>query len=304
MPESSTYNWLGDVPLQWETFLDTPPEENDPASARVFVIPVPYDSTTSFRGGARFGPSVIIHASRHMEDYDLELDRDISRIGIHTTPELVPNVASPEAMVEQVRRAALAVGRRGQIVALLGGEHTITVGAVRAFAELYPGLSVLYLDAHADLRDSFMGSSYSHACVARRVYEKCPLVQVGVRSLSAEEIRFIGQNDLPVFTWGTTPYDIPGLAQAVIEQLSQNVYVSIDLDVFDPSIMAAVGTPEPGGMTWNEVTGLLRAVGEQRHIVGFDIVELSPEEGPEACAYTAAKLAYKLMGYATAEWPR
>jgi agmatinase len=167
-------------------------------------------------------------------------------------------------------------------------------------AQLYPDLSVLYLDAHADLRDEYMGTAWGHASVARRLCDICPTVHVGVRTVSAEEMQFIRDARLPVFFW-TSPPDLSQLAREVIEALSPRVYVSVDLDVLDPSLMAAVGTPEPGGMTWREAMALLRAVGEQRQIVGFDVVELSPSEGPEACAFTAAKLAYKLIGYATAE---
>ena len=164
--------------------------------------------------------------------------------------------------------------------------------------ELYSDLSVLYLDAHADMRGSYMGTSWGHASVARRIYESCPLVQVGVRNLSAGEMDFIKTHNVPVFAWTAAPYSAADLIDLVLTNLSSNVYISVDLDVLDPSIMSAVGTPEPGGMFWNDLTILLRRVCESRHIVGFDIVELSPQEGPEACAYTAAKLAYKLMGYA------
>ena len=290
---------LGGVPLHWDNFLDTPPSESDPSTAKAVIIPVPYDSTTSYKGGARHGPRAIIAASRHLEDYDIELDRDISLAGIHTTPEIVPDVSSPKAMVERVRRAVSSVAAQDKLVALFGGEHTITIGAVQAMAQIYPDLSVLYLDAHADLRDEYMGTRWGHASVARRVCDICPIVQVGIRSLSAEEMGFIKDAQIPVFFWSPSPHDLPRIVDAVVGTLSPHVYVSIDLDALDPSIMAAVGTPEPGGMSWNEVTGLLRAVGENRKIVGFDISELSPGEGPESCAFTAAKLAYKLIGYAT-----
>ena len=286
--------------VHWNSFLDTPPEEADPATARVAIIPVPYDGTTSYRGGARWGPAAIINASRHLEDYDLELDRDISAVGIYTAPEIVPDLSGPKALVERVRCAALPMATGGRLVALLGGEHTVAIGTVQALAEVHTDLSVLYLDAHADLRDEYMGTRWGHASVARRLQELCPLVQVGVRSLSAEELAFIRKARLRVFFWEPEMVDMTRLADEVLDGLSAHVYVSVDLDVFDPSIMAAVGTPEPGGMSWAQVTGLLKTVGEHRHIVGFDVAELSPQEGPEACAYTAAKLVYKLIGYATA----
>ena len=290
---------LKGIPLQWNTFLDTPPDEVDPATAQVIVIPVPYDSTTSYKSGARHGPGAIINASKHLEDYDLELDRDISLAGIYTTPEIAPDVSSPKAMIDQIRRAVLPVAKRGKLPSLLGGEHTIAIGAVQAMKQVYPDLSVLYLDAHADMRDRYMGTAWGHASVARRLLDFCTIVQVGVRSLSAEEIDFIRAVQVPVFLWTPPIVNITELAEKVLSPLSNHVYVSVDLDVLDPSVMAAVGTPEPGGMAWNELTGLLRYVGEHRKIVGFDITELSPGEGPEACAYTAAKLAYKLIGFAT-----
>ena len=290
---------LGGVPRHWNTFLDVPPGEVTPADARVVILPVPYDSTTSYRTGARDGPAAIINASRQLEDYDLELDRDLSPIGIYTAPELEPDVSGPEAMVRRVELAVRAAAANDALVGVLGGDHSVTVGAVRALKAAHPDLSVLYLDAHADLRDEYMGTPWGHASVARRLLEICPVAEIGVRSLSTPERSFIRETKLPVVFWpsGMTADELASWAMA---NLTQEVYVSVDLDVFDPSLMAAVGTPEPGGMGWNDVTSLLKAVADQRSIVGFDVTELSPGEGPEACAFTAAKLTYKLIGYAAA----
>ena len=290
---------LGGVPRHWNTFLDVPPGEVTAADARVVLLPVPYDSTTSYRTGARDGPAAIINASRQLEDYDIELDRDLSPIGIYTAPELEPDVSGPEAMASRVEQAVSAAANNGALVGVLGGDHSVTIGSVRALKALHPDLSVLYLDAHADLRDEYMGTPWGHASVARRLLEICPVVEVGVRSLSTPERAFIRETGFPVAFWPSTmPAD--ELASWALSYLTDNVYVSVDLDVFDPSLMAAVGTPEPGGMTWAEVTALLRAVAAKKRIVGFDVTELSPGEGPEACAFTAAKLTYKLIGYATA----
>ena len=301
-------------------FLALPDAQCRLDGARVVVLPVPYDSTTSFRGGARDGPRAIIEASYNLEDYDPELDVDVAQVGIHTAPFLEPHMAGPRQMVERVRNAVDTFLRQGKLVGLIGGEHTVTVGHVQALSERYPDLSVLYLDAHADLRDEYMGTGWGHASVARRVHEVCPLVQVGVRSLSLEErdlIRGQGMNTYflpPVSGLGKRPLPEAGAAgpagyleesltgsavAEIIDLLSPNVHVSIDLDVLDPSIMAAVGTPEPGGMGWGQVTSLMRAVAGARRIVGFDVTELSPGQGPPACAYTAAKLVYKLIAYAT-----
>ena len=290
---------LGGVPRHWNTFLDMPPGQVRPADARVVILPVPYDSTTSYRTGARDGPAAIINASRQLEDYDIELDRDLSPVGIYTAPELEPDVSGPEAMVRRVEQAVSAAAANSALVGVLGGDHSVTIGAVRAQRALHPSLSVLYLDAHADLRDEYMGTPWGHASVARRLLEICPVAEIGVRSLSTPERAFIRETKLPVVFWpsGMTADELASWAMA---NLTQEVYVSVDLDVFDPSLMAAVGTPEPGGMGWAEVTSLLRAVATQRRVVGFDVTELSPDEGPEACAFTAAKLTYKLIGYATA----
>ena len=286
------------VPRFWNTFIDTPPTL-DIARARVVLVPVPYDSTTSYRSSARDGPKAIIEASRQLEDYDIELDRDISAVGIYTAPAVEPDLSGPEAMTRRVSAAVRPLAEEGRLVGILGGEHSITVGAVTALKGRYDDISVLYLDAHGDLRDQYMGTAWGHATVARRLHEMCKTVHVGVRSLSAEEQRFILREGLDVVMW-PPPTDGPAeLAARIVDSLSENVYVSIDLDVLDPSIMAAVGTPEPGGMLWDEAVALLRAVAAERKVVGFDVVELSPNEGPEACAFTAAKLVYKLIGYTT-----
>jgi len=281
------------------TFLALPPERTSVDSAHVVLIPVPYDSTTSYKGGAREGPRAIIEASHQLEEYDLELDTEVCKVGIHTAPWLEAHVGSPEAMVQRVREAVSGFARRGKLVGVLGGEHTVTIGAVQGMKEAYPDLSVLYLDAHADLREEYMGTRWGHASVARRVYEICPLIQVGVRSLSLEEMRFIRQRGLPCFTWTGREEQVP--YDEVLAHLSRNVYVSVDVDVLDPSLMAAVGTPEPGGMSWPVLLSILKAVARERRIVGFDVSELCPPEGPESCAYVAAKLVYKLIGYATSE---
>jgi len=208
--------------------------------------------------------------------------------------------------VQRVRQVVASYLRSDRVVGVLGGEHSISAGAVQAHLEQYPELSVLYLDAHADLRDEYMGTQWGHASGARRIHARCPLVLVGVRSLCEEERDYLaGQSNaaaspaISSFFWPPSNNDEGSLNEKVISLLSDPVYVSVDLDVFDPSVMAAVGTPEPGGMSWNQVTGLLRAVAESRRIVGFDVCVLAPREGPMACTYTAAKLVYKLIAYAS-----
>ena len=299
MPHS-TYPWLGDTPIQWRSFLDTPSHEDDPLNAAVFIIPVPYDSTTSFRSGARDGPAAIIEASRHLEDYDIELGCDISQVGIHTTPELQPRMDGPQSMNAAVHSAVASTASQGKLPILLGGEHSITIGAVQALTELHSGMSVLYIDAHADMRDRYMGTTWGHASVARRISEVCSTVLIGVRSISAEEQEFIEEQGIPIQFWDAgSSANLDNAITLAADHLTENIYISIDLDALDPSIMAGVGTPEPGGMLWHEILALLHAVSHRANIVGFDLVELNPSQGSVSCASTAAKLAYKLIGYAT-----
>ena len=277
-------------------FAAIPDAGSGQETSKVFLLPVPYDSTTSYRSGAREGPQAIISASQALEFYDIELKREIYQIGIHTLPELEPAMGAPEKMIKRVRLAAETLLDRGKFVVMLGGEHSLSLGMVQACRGKHPDLSVLQLDAHADLRNEYWGTRYSHACVMRRVVEFCPIVQVGVRSLSLEECRFIEERELQPFYYDDFSIRLDYLDE-VVSALNEEVYVTIDLDVFDPSLMPAVGTPEPGGMSWHEVLSVLRAVARKRRIVGFDLVELCPKAGPEACSFLAAKLAYKLIGY-------
>lgn len=278
------------------TFLALAPDAHTLERSAAVVLPVPYDATTSFRGGTREGPRAIIHASRQMEDYDPELDRVTCDVGIHTAPELEPHAGGPAAMVARVEQAVGWYADRGKLVAMLGGEHSLTPGAVRAMAKRVPRLSVLVFDAQADLRDDYQDSPYSHATASRRMLDSAPVTLVGVRSMTDGEMALVRQRGIPFFPRNADPITE---VDAIVASLSDNVYVSVDLDGFDPSFMAAVGTPEPGGMGWWEVLRIIRAVAERRRIVGFDVMELAPGEGPVACAYAAAKLAYKMIGYAT-----
>ncbi len=277
-------------------FAALSPPHSDWEGARVVVLPVAYDGTAEWHGGARDGPQAIIGASRYLELYDIELDREICEAGIHTLPELEPEMAGPESMVRRVYEVGRGLLEQGKTVLLLGGEHTLTLGMVRAYREKYPALSVLHLDAHADLRDSYLGTGYSQATVMRRVHELCPIVPVGIRSLSGEERRFMAEAGISPFL-ARDLLSGKATSQQVVGSLSRDVYLTIDLDVLDPSIMPAVGTPEPGGIGWYQLLALLRDVAQARRVVGFDLVELCPAEGPAACAFLAAKLAYKMIGY-------
>lgn len=287
-------------------FLGLPPELSSYSSARVALLPVPYDATTSYRAGTRDGARAIVDASRQLELYDADLRRTPAEVGIHTLDELEPDFRSPGHMVQRVHEATSSVLRDGKLPVLLGGEHSLTPGAVAACREQVPALGVLHLDAHADLRESYHGTPQSHACAIRRVLELgCSVVSVGIRSLSEEEAlyrdRAAGIDTVSAADVARVRYDataLNALWDGIVARLPASVYITIDLDVFDPALMEAVGTPEPGGLDWWEVTGLLRRVCEARTIVGFDVVELAPDEGPVSCAFAAAKLTYTIIGYA------
>jgi agmatinase len=284
------------------TFISLTPEQADYASARVVVLPIPYDAASSGASvGAREGPLAIVNASQEIETYDLELERVPGEEGIHTLPDVIPVLTGPEDMLTAVREVTGALLEDGKTVVALGGDHSLTVGLVAAHLRRFPGMGVLCLDAHGDLLDEYLGTRYSHASTSRRVLEMCPLVQVGVRSAGPDEASLVRERRRlgHLFTMDDLRDDAR-YVDRVVASLPREVYVSVDLDVFDPSIMAAVDLPEPGGMLYQEAVALLRKVAAERTIVGFDVMELSPREGPRACAYLAAKLAYKLIGYLTA----
>ncbi len=279
-------------------------DDADFARAAVAVLPAPYDGAVSYRAGARDGPRAIIEASRYLELYEPDIDDEPSRWGIATLPALEPDVSGPEANVARVEQAVGALADGGKLPVMLGGEHTLTIGAVRALARRYPSLSVVQLDAHADMRDTYQGSRYSHACTMRRVREAIDgggVVQAGVRSISREEIDYIrGAGIQGVNLYAPGAYTDPRAVDELLTGLGDTVYVTIDLDALDPSVMPAVGTPEPGGLSWQEAIDIAQAVARRSRIVGFDVMELAPGEGPAHAAFTAARLAYKVIGYALA----
>jgi agmatinase len=272
------------------------PEYATLETAAFVVVPVPYDLTTTYQGGARKGPAAIIEASCNMELYDEELDWEIYKSGIHTLPPLEAVAAGPEGMLERVEKAVSGVLELGKIPVMLGGEHSITLGAVRAARKCFPKLSVLHLDAHADMRESYQGTPYSHACIGRRMRELCPVVQAGIRSMSVEEAAFIRKKNVPVFSAATIRKDRNWIGK-ILRHLSRDVFISVDLDALDPSVMPATGTPEPGGLTWHDALDVIREVCSKRRVVGFDIVELAPIPGMVAPDFLAARLAYRMMGY-------
>jgi agmatinase len=266
--------------------------------AKFIVIPVPYDLTSTYQPGSRRGPAAIIEASTNMELYDEELKKETYMAGIHTTLPVAIDARGPKNMVSIVRKKISRIFALNKIPVMLGGEHSITLGAVQAMIEKYPELTVLQFDAHADLRDTYQGSPYNHACVARRVSEICPLVQVGIRSMSKEEGEFLPQSKVKSYS-ADFVLEKKNWAETVCKDLRGDVFITIDLDVFDPSIMPATGTPEPGGLYWKDILHLLKLVSASCNIRGFDVVELAPLPGVVAPDFMAAKLIYRLMGYIT-----
>src|SRR5215212_9746860 len=274
----------------------TTPTTTDFEHARVVVLPIPLDRTTSYVPGTRNGPHEILVASAHMELWDEETATDVHSIGIYTLPEMEFPFATMDEVVAEIRRVAAEIVNRGKFPFILGGEHSITPAVVGAVAAKYPGLSVLQLDAHADLRDTFMGTPHNHACAMRRVLEYARCTQVGIRSLSPEEAEAAPALPTEIF-YDYNMREDPDWIERVVDSLSETVYITIDVDGFDPAIMPATGTPEPGGLTWREALGLLRRVIEQRNVVGCDVVELSPMAGNVAPNFMCAKLVYKILSY-------
>jgi len=271
-------------------------ERQNYKSSKVVIIPVPYESTTYYMSGTKEGPWAIINASRHMELYNAEDGRNISKIGIFTLEELEPSKNSPKETISRIENVITQILNDEKFPLMIGGEHSITLGAASAFKKKYSShnLSVLQLDAHTDLRDEFEGTKFHHATVIRRISQdlKMPITQVGIRSISEEESEYLKESKK-----NNIFYDKRFSNEEVINTLKENVYLTLDLDVFDPSFMPSVGTPEPGGLGWYEVLDLIKEVAKNRKIVGADVVELSPIPGFVAPDFLAAKLIYKIIGY-------
>lgn len=264
--------------------------------ARTVILPVPYERTTSYGKGTAKGPNAILRASSFLETFDEELKTEPCESNLGTAPSVAfSSNEDEESCMDKIQRAAEVLVQKGKKVIALGGEHSISAPLAQAHAKHYKNLTVLQLDAHADLRDSYEGSRRSHASVMRRITEKLPAVQVGIRSLSKEEHDEITGLNTSVFYM----HEIVNREEwmdVAVEKLSENVYVTIDVDVLDPSVMPSTGTPEPGGMDWYTLVGFLRKVSESRNIVGADVVEFAPIDKLHAPDATAAKLVYKLVG--------
>ena len=265
--------------------------------ARILIWPVSYEGTVSYGGGTGKGAMAIVDASRNMELYDDETDAEIYKLGIHTVDESL-SVDPPEQMMNSLYDRAQELLASGKFVTRIGGEHSVSAPVIRAHAEKYQNLSVLQIDAHADLRDTYDGTPHSHASIMARVVKdmRIPSVQVGIRSISVDEARVIDQLPTRIF-WAR---DIVGRTDwwdDAVDGLTENVYLTIDIDGLDPSLVSATGTPEPGGLGWYETIGLIRTLARKRNVVGMDLTEYSYVEGQNASAFLCAKLIYKTLGF-------
>lgn len=262
-------------------------------TSKTVLIPVPYDGTSTWQKGADKGPEAFLHASENMELYDIETGSEVYKKGIHLAKAVTEN-SSPEAMIDAVHSVIKTNIKRNKFVTMFGGEHSVSIGAIRAFDECFNNLTVLQLDAHADLRKEYQGSKYNHACALYEANQNTNLVQVGIRSMDIEEKRVMNENNV-FFAHDMAKEDY--WMHSALDVMSDNVYITLDLDVLDPSIMPSTGTPEPGGLLWYETLEFLKKVFEEKNVVGFDIVELCPNEVDKSSDFLAAKLYYKMLSY-------
>ncbi|MDH5803562.1 MAG: agmatinase [Gemmatimonadota bacterium] len=278
-------------------FLGLPPEHSNFESARVVILPVPYQATVSWMSGTKNGPSAMVNASQYVELYDHELDREPYKIGIHTLPELLLPATGPKEALEVLGNAVGSLLDEGKFVIMIGGEHSLSSPPILQHAERMGAkkLSVLQLDAHTDLRDEYDGTPFSHACVMHRVHESVDIVPVGIRSMTSEERSLAKEKNIPILFGHEL--ETPGWIDRVMERLGPDVYITFDVDYFDPSVMPATGTPEPGGGFWYPTMQLLERVFREKNVVGCDVVELAPIPGFVAPDFLVAKLVYKMIGF-------
>jgi len=262
-------------------------------TAKVVLIPVPYDGTSTWGKGADKGPEAFLKASENMEVYDIETDTEVFEQGIYLADAITEN-KSPEAMVKAVYAITKDYIKRNKFVTLFGGEHSISIGTIRAFNECFDNLTVLHIDAHADLRESYEGNKFSHACAVHEASQTTNLIQVGIRSMDAIEKTFMDEEK--TFFAHDMVNDEYWMDKA-IDLMSSNVFITFDLDALDPSIMPSTGTPEPGGLFWYETLDFLKKVFEEKNVVGFDIVELCPKKHDKSSDFLVAKLYYKMLSY-------
>ena len=279
--------------MQTKTYAGIPEELAKLEKAKIVLIPVPYDGTSTWQKGADKGPEAFLDASANMELYDIETDSEVYNQGVYLADAVTEN-SSPEAMVEAVHQATKKYIKKNKFVTIFGGEHSISIGTIRAFNEMFPSLTVLQLDAHADLRKEYEGTACNHACALYEASQNTNLIQVGIRSMDAIE-KTVMDTEKTYFAHEMALDDT--WMDSAIDQMTDNVFITIDLDAFDPSIMPSTGTPEPGGLLWYETLEFLKQVFEEKNVVGFDIVELCPNKVDKSSDFLAAKLYYKMLSY-------
>ncbi len=270
-----------------------PEEFSSLSNSKIAILPIPYDGTSTWVKGSDKGPDALLDASANMELYDIETRSEPYRMGIFTAEPITANT-SPEAMVAEAKKKALDLIDKEKFLVTIGGEHSVSIGIIQAHAERFKKLSVIQIDAHADLRDEYEGTPNNHACVMARAKELCPIVQVGIRSMDLGEMKNMNENR--VF-WGHQISFNDSWMNEAIDLLTENVYLTIDLDGFDPSVVPSTGTPEPGGMHWYQTLKFLKKLVEKKNLVGFDVVELCPNPTEKSSDFVAAKLVYKILAY-------
>ena len=275
-------------------FLGESACQKDLRKSSIVILPVPYDQTCTWQKGADKGPKAIIAASPHLEFYDIETDSEVYQRGVYTDDTI--DLENSEEMIASVYQRVKEHLAENKFVVTIGGEHSVAIGSVKAYNQKYENLSVLQLDAHTDLRNEYHDSKYNHACTMARIQEFCPIVQVGIRSMDISEKSAVNKECLFLAEDLQDLNQFQNQLNKITTSLNQNVYITIDLDVFDPGIMPSTGTPEPGGLNWYQVLNILETVAKGKKIVGFDIMELSPTEN-KAPDFMAAKLIYKLLSY-------
>ena len=264
--------------------------------ARVVILPLCYENAPSYGTGSEDGPLHILSASAQLEDIDEETSAFWGKAGIHTLPPLVPS-NDPKKAVNEMKRAAAAVLEKNKFLLSLGGDHAVSIGPIMAAAEIHPGIGVLQIDAHLDLRNIWNGSKYNHACVMRRVADdiEIPFIQVGIRSFSPEEAEYVKKKKLKPFYAHRIDSSDHYWISKIVHSLPEKVYMTIDLDGLDPSVLPGTGTPEPGGLSYRQLHNLIKAVGKERKVIAADINELAKIEGSQVSEYTAAKIATKIF---------
>jgi agmatinase len=275
------------------TYAGIPEQLAKLEQAKIVLIPVPYDGTSTWQKGSDKGPKAFLEASENMELYDIETDTEVYQQGVFLADAVTENT-SPEAMVEAVHQTTKKYIKRNKFVTIFGGEHSVSIGTIRAFNEMYSSLTVLHIDAHADLRKEYEGSTCNHACAVYEASQTTNLIQVGIRSMDVIE-KTVMDAEKTYFAHDMAVDDT--WIDSAIDQMTENVFVTFDLDAFDPSIMPSTGTPEPGGLLWYETLEFLKQVFEEKNVVGFDIVELCPNEKEKSSDFLAAKLYYKMLSY-------